>query len=173
MSKTNVDCGNAAKVSTYYSSESPRDLTSVTTSLTRSSAPWATFPRASITPSRVSLALFDITTTVGGLMAESYELLTAATGAALTLLHQSPITLQPDALRLQRTTLSLSLNHTRPTNPNPAKIDILFCLRSPFIFPGDLAVVLKLMPAATSTVLPETAKIDRPCAARTVRASPR
>ena len=45
----------------------------MTTSLTRSSAPLATFPRASITPSRVSLALFDITTTVGGLIAESHD----------------------------------------------------------------------------------------------------
>ena len=46
-------------------------LTSVTTSLAISSAPLATFPMAPITPSIVSLALFDITTTVGGLMSES------------------------------------------------------------------------------------------------------
>ena len=110
--------------------KSPRVLTSVTTSLTRSSAPLATFPRASITPSRVSLALFDITTTVGGLMAESHDSLAAAaaaTGGASDRHctdRQSHCHSLPDAersfllLRRQRTmTRSLSLNHTLSNPP--------------------------------------------------------
>ena len=96
----------------------------------RSSASLATFSMASLTPSMVSLALFCITTTVGGLMAVEVESLSTSDDAATRATPLPP---------------PLSLIHTLPDLPGKS------------ISPLSGTVADGWMPATEATLLTSTA----------------